>query len=154
MLRAVTRGKLAKKAGSVEIIGVDEKAVAKGRKYITLVCDLQRATVEFIADNRTTESLDAFYQGLTEDQRRGIKAVAMDMWPAFISSTTTHVPDAQRKIVFDRFHIAKHMSEAVDQVRRDENRELNSVGDETLVGTKHLWLWSYENLPEKHEQRI
>ena len=150
MLRAVARGKLAKKSSLVEVIGVDEKAVAKGQKYITLVCDLQRATVEFIADNRTTESLDAFYTGLTDDQRRGIKAVAMDMWPAFISSTTNHVPDAKSKIVFDRFHIAKHMGEAVDQVRRDENRELTATGDETLVGTKHLWLWRQENLPERH----
>jgi transposase len=86
MLRAVVSGKLAKKADLVETIGVDEKAVAKGQTYITLVCDLQRATVEFIADNRTTESLDAFYEGLTAEQRSAIKAVAMDMWPAYIGS--------------------------------------------------------------------
>jgi transposase len=151
MVRAVARGKLAKKACVAEIIGVDEKAVAKGQKYITLVCDVERATVEFIGDNRTIESLDAYYDGLTPEQLNGIKAVAMDMWPAFITSTTTHVPEAKSKIVFDRFHIAKHMGEAVDQVRKDENRELLAVGDETLVGSKYLWLWRQENLPEKHQ---
>ena len=154
MLRAVTRGKLAKKASVVATIGVDEKAVAKGQKYMTLVCDIERATVEYIGDERTTESLDAYYDGLTPEQLAGIEAVAMDMWPAFIASTTNHLPDAASKIVFDRFHIAKHMGEAVDQVRKDENRELLAEGDETLVGTKYLWLWREENRPEKHEERF
>jgi transposase len=150
MWRAVERGKLTKKATVSATIGVDEKAVAKGQKYVTLVCDLDRATVEFIGDNRTTSTLDEYYAGLTPEQLAGIKAVAMDMWPAFITSTTNHVPDASAKIVFDRFHIAKHMAEAVDRVRKEENRELRAAGDDTLVGTKHLWLWRQENLPEKY----
>lgn len=150
MLRAVERGKLVKKARVVPTIGVDEKAVAKGQKYITLVCDVERATVEYIGNNRTTETLDAYYKGLTRKQLNGIEAVAMDMWPAFIISTTTHVPDAAKKIVFDRFHIAQYMGEAVDRVRKDENRDLVEVGDKTLVGTKYLWLYGQENLPEKH----
>jgi transposase len=150
MLRAVERGKLTKKARIVPTIGVDEKAAAKGQKYITLVCDVEKATVEYIGDNRTTETLDAYYKGLNRRQLNGIEAVAMDMWPAFITSTTTHVPDAAKKIVFDRFHIAQHMGEAVDRVRKDENRELVEAGDRTLVGTKYLWLYGQENLPEKH----
>ncbi len=64
----------------------------------------------------------------------------MDMWAPYISSTREHVPDADRKIVFDKFHIALHLGRAVDEVRRAENRELVSRGDHRLKKTKYLWL--------------
>jgi transposase len=60
------------------------------------------------------------------------------MWEPFITSTVAHVPDGGSKIVFDRFHIMKHMTEAVDQVRKSEHRRLHAEGDETLKGTKYL----------------
>src|SRR5262249_23502057 len=107
--RAVERGLASKKKRTIATIGVDEKAVAKGQKYMTLVADLDGGTIEYIGDGRSTESLDGFYDGLDAQQLEGIKAVAMDMWPAFIGSTKAHVPDAGAKIVFDRFHIAMHM---------------------------------------------
>jgi transposase len=59
------------------------------------------------------------------------------------------LPQAETKIVFDHFHIVAHMNDAVDQVRRRENRELRSVGDDRLVGSKHLWLYSAERVPEE-----
>jgi len=82
-------------------IGVDEKAAAKGMKYLTLVYDIDRAMAECIADDRRQESLDGFSLGLSDKQLRGIEAVAMDMWPAYINSTLAHVPGAADKIVFD-----------------------------------------------------
>jgi transposase len=150
MARAVERGKAAKEERVVPTIGVDEKAAAKGQKYITLVCDVEGATVEYIGDDRKRATLDAYYKGLSQEQMDGIQAVAMDMWDPFIDSTMTHVPDAAEKIVFDRFHIAQHMGTAVDTVRKQENRELRAEGDDILVGTKYLWLWRQENLPERH----
>jgi transposase len=74
----------------------------------------------------------------------------MDVWDPFIASTRAHVPHAESKIVFDRFHIMKHMNEAVDKVRRVEHRLLSRAGDESLKGSKHLWLYAEENLPKKH----
>ena len=148
--RAVERGRAAKEQRIVPTIGVDEKAAAKGQRYITLVCDLERATVEYIGDDRREASLDAYYEGLNKPQLDGIQAVAMDMWQPFIDSTMSHVPAAAEKIVFDRYHIAQHMGKAVDTVRKQENRDLRAVGDETLVGSKYLWLYRGENLPEKH----
>ena len=74
---------------------MDEKAVAKRHRYVTLVCDLDRATVEYIGDDRKRTSLDAYYQSLSKKQLAGIKAVAMDMWEPFVSSTVTHVPDGK-----------------------------------------------------------
>jgi transposase len=69
-----------------------------------------------------------------------LESVAMDMWAPYISSTREHVPDADRRIVFDKFHIAQHLGRAVDEVRRAENRELVREGDDRLKKTKYLWL--------------
>jgi transposase len=76
----------------------------------------------------------------------------MDMWQPFIGAMTTLLPEASTKIVFDRFHIVSHMNHAVDMVRRRENRSLRAVGDERLVGSKYLWLYGTENVPQDHVQ--
>ena len=70
------------------------------------------------------------------------------MWDPYIAATKAHVPQAEQKIVFDRYHLMKYMNEAVDQVRKEEHRILLAQGNRILVGTKHLWLYAEENLPE------
>jgi len=154
MERAVERGLKAKKHRIISLLGVDEKAVAKRHKYFTLVNDLDRGTVEFITDGHKTASLDAYYDSLTVRQKAGIEAVAMDMWGPFITSTLKYIPHAKDKIVFDRFHVMKHMTEGVDDVRKAEHRHLQAEGDDTLKRTKYLWLFSEENLPEKDAERF
>lgn len=150
MERAVERGMKTKKQCIIPRLGVDEKAVAKGHHYVTLVSDLDRGTVEFIADDRKKASLDAYYESLTPPQLAGIQAIAMDMWEPFITSTWQYVDAAAGKIVFDRFHIMKHLTKAVDDVRKAEHRRLLQGGDDTLKRTKYLWLFSEENLPERY----
>jgi transposase len=154
MERAVERGLRAKKRRVIAHLGVDEKAVAKRHRYVTLVCDLDRSSVEFIGDDRKQASLDAYYQSLSKRQLAGIEAVAMDMWDPFIASTLAHVPDGESKIVFDRYHIMKHMNDAVDEVRKREHCELHAEGNEALKGTKYLWLFAEENLPEPSRERF
>jgi transposase len=154
MERAVERGMRAKRRRVIAHLGVDEKAVARRHRYVTLVCDLDRSTVEYIGDDRRQASLDAYYLSLSPRQLAGIEAVAMDMWEPFITSTVTHVPDGASKIVFDRFHVMGHMLEAVDEVRKREHGTLKAEGDETLKGTKYLWLFSEENLPEPSRERF
>jgi len=152
MERAVARGLKAKRRRVIRHLGVDEKAIAKRHRYVSLVSDLDRGTVEFIAFDRKKSSLDVFYQSLSAKQLAGIEAVAMDMWEPFISSTREYVPDPEGKIVFDRFHIMKHMLEAVDAVRKAEHRRLQAEGDDTLKRTKYLWLFSEENIPEEQAE--
>jgi transposase len=72
MQRGVMRGQQRKPATVVKQIGVDEKAFRKGHRYMTVVCDLERATVEHVADDRTTQSLAGYYASLTAEQRLGI----------------------------------------------------------------------------------
>jgi transposase len=77
----------------------------------------------------------------------------MDMWDPYISSTLEHVPGTHGKIVFDRFHVMRHVNEAVDTVRKDENRELVKKGIMDLKSPRYIWLYSSENLPEKYSER-
>lgn len=151
MARAVARG-LVRRAHKVpEYAGVDEKAIARGQRYATIVCDLQDGHVIEIAPDRTKESvLRCFGQFSINELRAGIKAVAMDMWEPYIRVVSALLPEADDKIVFDRFHIVAHMNDAVDKVRRGENRALRADGDERLVGSKHMWLYAAENLPDHY----
>jgi len=154
MERAVMRGRQRKAPKVVRRIGVDEKAAAKGHKYLTLVCDLDEGTVEHIAEDRRQASLDGYYQGLSEEQLAGIEAVAMDMWTPYIQATRAQVPGAAGKIVFDRFHVMGYLGKAVDTVRKQEHRELMASGDETLKGSKYLWLYSQEHVPERRRDEF
>lgn len=146
--RAVKRG-LARRAPEViGRIGVDEKAIAKRHRYLTIVADLEQSRVLYLADDRKQESLDGFGPTLTPAQRDGITAVAMDMWEPYVQSTRTHLPGAEGKIVFDKFHVVKHLHEAVDHVRRGEHRTLRRAGDERLTGSKYLWRRRPEDLTD------
>ncbi len=154
MERAVERGKLRKQDRVVPRIGVDEKAIAKGHTYLTLVSDIDGGTVEHIEDDRKQSSLESYYKSLTPEQLEGLEAVAMDMWEPYLEATRAHVPGAESKIVFDRFHIMGYLGKAVDTVRKQEHRQRMKEGDETLKGSKYLWPYSKENVPEKRRREF
>ncbi len=154
MERAVLRGRAAKGATLPRQIGIDEKAIAKGHRYMTLVCDLEAATVEYIGEERTEDSLAAYFTAFTEEQRAGIEAISLDMWPAYINACRAHVPQAEDKMVFDRFHIMQHVGQGVDRVRKQEHKELLQQGDTTLKRSKYLWLYSAENMPAAAQERF
>ena len=140
MERAVERGFERRKAEVVSHIGVDEKAFRKGHSYVTLVNDLIRGRVLYVAEDRKQSSLDGFWGTLCEEQINGIEAIGMDMWDPYLASVRLHVPEADGKIVFDKFHVAQHLGEAVDKVRRKEHKTLKAAGDDRLTGTRYDWL--------------
>lgn len=151
MARAVVRGQARKKARRIRYVGVDEKAFRKGHSYHTVVCDLERSTVEFVGEDRRVESLAPFYTALTPKQREAIQAVAMDMWDPYIRATREGLKQGEDCIVFDRFHVMRDITTAVDTVRKQEHRSLRREGgDSVLTGTKYLWLYSAEHLPAQH----
>lgn len=151
MDRAVGRGRVRKEARPIRYIGVDEKAFRKGHRYHTIVCDLDRSTVEYVAEDRKTESLGGYYDQLTPAQRAALAGVAMDMWEPYIQATRARLPGGDDRIVFDRFHIMREMTRSVDTVRKQEHRAfLRDDGDSPLTKTKYLWLFSQERLPERH----
>lgn len=138
--RAVARGLERRKEVPPTVIGVDETAFQKRHEYVTVVHDIEREVVVHVADGRKQEALEAYYEGLGAAACGGIERIAMDMWAPYIAATREKVPDADEKIVFDKFHIAKHLGDAVDRVRRQENRELVAQGSDRLKGTKYYWL--------------
>ena len=146
--RAVRRGLARRGKRRPTFIGIDETSFQRRHEYVTVVIDQVTGDVLHVADDRKREVLDEFYQELGRDAVERIEAVSMDMWAPYIRSTQDHVPDADRKIVFDKFHIAQHLGAAVDKIRRQENRALVAVGDERLKGTKYLWLTNPERITE------
>ena len=149
MERAVARGKKRKKRRVVRKMGVDEKSAARGHNYLTIVSDLERGTVEYLGDNRDEGSLDGYLGKLSPKRREKIESIAVDMWDPYLASIRKHVPDAEEKVVFDRYHLMTHMGKAVDEVRKAESREMLKNDDERLKGTKYLWLYSKENVPKE-----
>lgn len=140
MRRAVRRGLARRREENYPLLGVDEKSFQKGHEYVTIVNDLTRNVVLYVGDDRTQASLDGFYDSLTDAQKNAVEAVAMDMCQAYVASTSAKLPDGASKIVFDKFHIAKFLSEAIDKVRREENKRLQAAGNKQLVGTRYVWL--------------
>ena len=138
--RAVRRGLARRGATPARHLGVDETSFARRHQYVTVVTDLDRSRVLYVADDRRRESLDGFWPQLAPADLAGIEAVALDMWEPYIGSIRAHLPAADTKMVFDKFHIAQHANEAVDTVRRQENRALAAEGHDWLVGTKFDWL--------------
>jgi transposase len=148
LMRAVTRGLARKEKRVPAHIGIDEKSVGKGHNYESIVCDLDKGTVEYVVDDRQQKSLESYYRQFTEEELAQIKGIAMDMWDPYVAATRAYVPDADEKIVFDRYHATTHVTKAVDKVRRGEHKALSARGDFRLKGTKYLWLRNEENMPE------
>jgi transposase len=140
--RAVRRGLARRRRERITHLGIDETSFQKRHQYVTVVTDVRRSRVLEVAYGRDEDALLGFYEGLSGAQRRGIVAVAMDMWKPYIKTTRQFVPDADSKIGFDRFHVAKHLNQAVDMVRKQEHRQLRADGDDRLLRTKFLWLMS------------
>lgn len=154
MERAVGRGRAAKPKALPAYIGVDEKAIAKRHRYMTLVCNLQSSSVEYIAEGRKQVSLQTYFDGFEPEALEALRGISMDMWQPYISACMEKVPGAEGKIVFDRFHIMGLILEAVDTVRKREHKALLAQGDTTLSKSKYLWLYSAENLPANSRDRF
>lgn len=148
MLRAVIRGFARRELTVPERMGVDETSFQKRHEYVTVVTDLDDSKVLYVADDRKAESLAAFYRQLTPAQKKQIFVVAMDMHQPYILATEEALPDAELKIAFDKFHVAKHLGDAIDKVRRQEHAALMAVSDWTLKGTKHVWLTNPANITD------
>jgi transposase len=147
MQRAISRSLALRKDRIVKHLGIDEKSFKKRHKYVTIVTDLDAREVIWVGSGRKRETLDAFWKTLSPEQLAGIKGVAIDMWPAYIESTLAFLPDAEEKIVFDKFHVMKYLTHAVDLERRAAGRS-----DSTLKKTRYQWLRRPGNM--SHSERI
>lgn len=144
MERAVARGLARRKDEDIVHAGMDEKAARRGHRYVTVLTDIGRGVVVDLVEGRDGEATSSIWKCLTPRQRDSVEAVAMDMWPAYMKAAKVWVPDAD--IVHDRFHVAKHLGEAVDAVRKAEHRALMKQGDDRLKGMKYSLLRRFDDL--------
>ena len=152
MDRAVERGLKRRSTENVQHVGLDEKSFGKGHDYVTVLTDIEGGRVLEVAEDRTQEAAEKVLQSLPETQRERITAAAMDMWKPYMSAAASQLPRAE--VVHDKFHISRMLNEALDQVRRQENKTLVSGGDKRLVGSKQLWLFKPANLSRKRKKEL
>ena len=151
MRRAVARGLERRQLAGLKHLGMDEKSFRRGQSYVTLLTDLDASRVLDVVEERTAAAANQLWQTLTPEQKQAVEAVAVDMWEPFIRTIQQQVPEAD--IVHDKFHVSQYLGEAVDQVRRQEHKELMAQGDETLKGTRQLWLYNPQNFsPDQVEE--
>lgn len=144
MKRAVQRGLLRRQAEPMRHMGIDEKSIARGHAYATVLTDLEGSRVWEVTPGRKEQDALGAWESLSAEQKQAVEAVAMDMWPAYENSARAALPHAV--VVHDKFHVSKHLNEAVDKVRKAEHRKLMAEGDETLKGSKYEWLRGFEDL--------
>lgn len=147
MSRAVARGEARRELGDVTALGLDEKAYRAGHKYVTVLNDLNNVRVLDVVENRTEEAAKAALKTLPAEMLRKVESVAMDMWQPYRTAVESEAPQAV--IVYDHFHVSGHLNKAVDEVRRGERGGQAKQGDDTLAGTKYLWLRSRLDLRTK-----
>jgi transposase len=127
-------------------VSIDEKAIQRGHKYISVLSDEQTGVVIGAVEGRKKISVDALCSDwLTSHQRKEVKTVCTDMWDAFIYGAKKYFVNA--KHCHDHFHIIGYLNKAVDKVRKREVRT-----QEELKGTKYIFLKDHDNLTE--QQRI
>src|ERR1039458_8755760 len=152
MRRAVERGLERRQLECLKHLGMDEKSFRRGHSYITLLTDLEQSRVLDVVEDRTGEAAEQLWGTLSADQKEAVEAVAVDMWEPFVTAIQREVPNAD--IVHDKFHVSKYLGEAVDKVRRQEHKELMAQGDETLKGTRQLWLYNPQNFSSEQVEEF
>lgn len=144
MNRAVERGLARRDLEALRYVGLDEKSFLAGQSYVSLLTDLEGSRVLEVMEGRDKEAADFLFATLPPEQLAQVEAVAVEMAGFYVAAAKQAVPQAA--IVHDKFHVAKHLNEAVDKVRRQENKALLAEGDETLKGSRQLWLFNPQNL--------
>lgn len=147
MKRAVARGMERRGLLEVSRVGIDEKSFKHGQDYISLMTDLCGRRVLEVVEGADKMAVVKLWETLEPEQRGKVEAAAMDRGAAMIAGTEAAAPKVV--IVHDKFHISQDQNKAVDAVRRAENNRLLEEGDETLKGTRWMWLKGLEKQSEK-----
>jgi transposase len=130
-----------------QVVGIDEVSIRKGHTYRIVVSDLVRQKpIWFGGKDRSEESMDEFYKSLGERRSGRIRLAVMDMWKPFRNSTLKAGHAPQASILFDKFHILRHLGDALDKVRKSEYARLTGKKRRFIKGQKYALLAHPENL--------
>jgi transposase len=156
VIKDMQKRNLQRKYGKIKLkhlenIAIDEIAVKKGHKYLTVVMDLKSGRVVFVGNGKGTDALEPFWKRLKRSKAK-IRAVAMDMSPAYISAVETNLPETE--IVFDHFHVVKMFNEWLSNYRRYLQRIAETKEQkEVLKGTRWILLKNPENLDDSRNEK-
>jgi len=130
-------------------VGMDETSKKKNHDYVSLFVDMNEKKIAFVAEGKDNKTVEAFADDLEKHNGdpEKITDVSCDMSPAFIKGVKENLPNAQ--ITFDKFHIMKIINEAVDNVRKSEVKD-----QESLKGLKYAFLKNRENLSDYHREKV
>ena len=134
-------------------VGIDEISIRKGHTYRIVVSDLiRRRPIWFGGEDRSEASMAQLYDWLGEKKTRGIRLAVMDMWKPFRNATHARAPQAA--VLFDKFHIMRHLGDALDKVRKSEYARLSGRDRRYIKGQKYTLLSRRENLTLEGRQSL
>ena len=147
--RYISKTRVFENFENIKSIGLDETSRAKGHDYITLFVDLKERRTVFMTEGKDNTTVDRFKEDLEahNGKANNIKEVSVDMSPAFKKGIDNNFPDAA--IVYDKFHIIKHINDAVNKVRIAE-----TVEEKILKGTRYVFLKNEDNLTKKQKELL
>jgi transposase len=140
---------------SPRVIGIDELSIGPGHSYRIVVSDLERKRpIWFGGKDRSQESMDEFFHWLGVEKSRQIRLAVMDMWKPFRNSTLKAGHAPQARIIYDKFHVVRHLGDAIDEVRKSEYARLTGSGRRFIKGQKYTLLSRWENLSEQGREAL
>jgi len=135
------------------VMGVDELSIGKGHSYRIIVSDIERGRPIWVGgEGRKEEDLDLFFQAIGANKSKRIELAVMDMWKAFRNSVESNAPKAN--ILYDKFHILRHLSEAMDKVRRSEYKRVSQKERSFIKGQRYTLLSHRANLSTESKQAL
>lgn len=149
---AVKYGLAQRDISSVRHLGIDEISRRKGQVYMTQVYDLDQKRLIWSGEGRSEETLRRFFEEWGPERSAKIEGICCDMWAPYVKAIQELCPRAV--LVFDKFHLVRHLLEAVDRVRKMEARALKAKEPALLRGTRYLWLKNPWNLTPNQKQRL
>lgn len=149
---AVSYGLAHRETGDILYVGIDELSRRKGHVYVTNVYDLEEKRLLWSGEGRSNDTLRSFFLEFGTVIANKVKGVCCDMWQPYINMIKEYFPRAT--LVFDKFHIVQKLLQAVDEVRREEVRELKTINPDLLKRTRYIWLKNPENLKDKERARL
>lgn len=135
----------------LKYIGIDEFSIRKGHNYITIFIDLNSGQIIHAVEGKSSEVITPFLLKLAK-KSPNLKAIAMDMSKAYYSAVKKNLPNID--VVFDHFHINALVNKTLDEIRKEQQNNLNKNEAKILKGSRFLLLKNYENLPIKDQERL
>ena len=133
-------------------IGIDEISRQKGHVYLTNAYDLKTGTLIWSGEGRTKDTLNAFFEFFGPARTAKLIGICCDMWPSYFETIKAKAPQAA--LVFDKFHIVRKLTEAVDSVRKQEVNDKSTEHKDVLAGTRYIWLKNPWNLTDRQKANL